>query len=305
MTFSKVAQLLFLLFFTHLAFPSAKAWTPIVLWHGFSHTCCEPLIMGKFIQALKEGMPGVYIKSIMIGNNEVDDLRYSYQDSMNRQVSLVCKMIANDPNLKDGYNVLGYSQGGLLVRGVIQRCPSPPVKVFVSYASPQQGVFGVFETCPDGLPPIPCNAFRTLSTQAYMDYTQKNFMPAQYWHDPRKEDLYLAKSAYLADINNERSKKNQTYVDNLLKLEMLILVTHEKDGVVIPRESCSFGYYKPGQDKEILPMNQTRLYIEDWIGLKKLDQSGKVRQYLQPGEHVQINPEWVKSELVEKYFKKY
>jgi len=306
---SKVSKVFFIFFI--LAFSSAKEWTPVVLWHGISQTCREPVVMRKFIQALEEEMPGVYIKSIKIGSNQAEDLKNSYTDSMNRQVSLVCEEIAKDPKLQNGYNALGYSQGGPLMRGVIQRCPSPPIKLFVSYASPQQGIYGAFETCPDALAQvpkigtIPCNMIRkTVYPEVYTSVAQQTCMPCQYWHDPLHENDYRKKSAYLADINNERVK-NRSYIDNLTKLKMLVLVTHKQDGVVIPRESCSFGFYKPGQDKKVLPMRKTRLYLEDRIGLKKLDKTGRVQEYLQSGEHIQINSTWLKTVLIPQYFKKY
>ena len=46
----------------------------------------------------------------------------------------------------------------------------------------------------------------------------------QYWHDPIHNDEYLEKSQFIADINNERSMKNETYKENLVKLENLVLV---------------------------------------------------------------------------------
>ena len=46
----------------------------------------------------------------------------------------------------------------------------------------------------------------------------------QYWHDPIHFDQYLEKSQFIADINNERPMKNETYKENLIKLENLVLV---------------------------------------------------------------------------------
>lgn len=52
-----------------------------------------------------------YVKSIRIGNNEVDDFRSGYFVHPNTQIEMACKMIAEDPKLKDGYNAVGFSQG--------------------------------------------------------------------------------------------------------------------------------------------------------------------------------------------------
>ena len=39
-------------------------------------------------------------------------------------------------------------------------------------------------------------------------FLQKNFVQAQYWHDPLQNDLYRTKSKFIADINNDRDVKN-------------------------------------------------------------------------------------------------
>lgn len=40
------------------------------------------------------------------------DIENGFFLNANKQVEEVCKQVANDPELKDGYNALGFSQGG-------------------------------------------------------------------------------------------------------------------------------------------------------------------------------------------------
>lgn len=40
------------------------------------------------------------------------------------------------------------------------------------------------------------------------------------------------------------------------------MVKFEEDSMVVPPESEWFGFYSPGQDSEVLPLQQTQLYIE-------------------------------------------
>lgn len=292
-----------------LVFPTiTSAWTPVVLWHGMGGFCCDPVLMGRFIRAIRQEMPGVYVKSLMFGNDVVEDSLSTIFGRMDDLVEDACQSIAGDANLRNGYHAIGVSQGGLGMRAVAQRCPTPGMKVLITWAGPHQGLYGVPETCHPWLPGgrVICNSIRWILTNgAYTDLAQRTIVTAQYWHDPTREEVYLQQSAFLADINNEREgAKNETYVENLTRLEKLILVTNAQDGMVIPRESCSFGYYKPGQVKEVLPMRKTRLYLEDWIGLRKLDQTGRVLEYTVPGEHAFINTEWFKKELIRKYLKK-
>ena len=62
------------------------------------------------------------------------------------KISYVCDMIQNDERLAGGYNAVGISQGGLMFRGLAQRCPNPPIRNLITFGSPHQGVYGV-PTC--------------------------------------------------------------------------------------------------------------------------------------------------------------
>ena len=45
----------------------------------------------------------------------------------------------------------------------------------------------------------------------------------QYWHDPIHLDEYVEKSQFIAEINNEKEVKNETYAENLKKLENFVM----------------------------------------------------------------------------------
>ena len=53
-----------------------------------------------------------------------------------------------------------------------------------------------------------------------------------------------------------------------------------------------FGFYAPGQDKTILPLEQSPLYLEDWLGLQKLDSAGRLQQLSCIGDHLQFTNEY-------------
>lgn len=42
----------------------------------------------------------------------------------------------------EGINLLGYSQGGLIARAILQRFPNHNVRTFISLSSPQAGQYG-------------------------------------------------------------------------------------------------------------------------------------------------------------------
>lgn len=49
----------------------------------------------------------------------------------------------------------------------------------------------------------------------------------QYWHDPLAFEEYVEKSVFLAEINNEKPVKNETYATNLNQLTNFVMVVFE------------------------------------------------------------------------------
>lgn len=92
---------------------------------------------------------------------------------------------------------------------------------------------------------------------------QKFLVQATYWHDPLNEEVYRNKSTFLNDINlqtTEPKPSQKDYASNLQKLKKFIMVKFTDDSIVQPRESSWFEFYKSGQDKEIVPFNQSYIY---------------------------------------------
>lgn len=71
--------------------------------------------------------------------------------------------------------------------------------------------------------------------------------------------------------------------------------------MVEPRESEQFGSFKIGQLTDIVPMRNQTLYTEDWIGLKAMDQAGKIIFKHCPGDHLQFTDEFLHDEIVVPY----
>ncbi|CAB4299924.1 unnamed protein product [Prunus armeniaca] len=63
----------------------------------------------------------------------------------------------------------------------------------------------------------------------------------------------------------------------------------EQDTILIPKETSWFGYFPDGAFDPILPAQETKLYTEDWIGLKTLDEAGKVKFINVSGGHLRIS----------------
>jgi len=225
---------------------------------------------------IQADFPGIYVKNVEIGNGRLDSL---FMD-INDQVANLSRQIASDPNLVNGYNLVCHSQGGLLCRAFIERYNNPPVYNFISWAGPNDGVYGTPEfnaICPDVLCPWLNWFMDEVLDGAWVEQAfQETISFAAYWKDPFSLDDYLKYNIFLADINNEREEKNSTYKKNLASLNYLLLEYSTIDNIVIPMQSPWFYFYAANTDTTLVPMNQSQLYEEDWIGLKALNDQGKL-----------------------------
>lgn len=256
--------------------------------------------MGRIVDMIQEKVPGVYVKSLEIGPNMIDDLVNGFFMNINKQVDMVCEQLRQDPKLRNGFHAVGFSQGGQFLRGYVERCNTPRVLNLVTLGGQHQGVFGL-PNCPG--PNITlCETARELIDYAVYDPWIQSFqVQAEYWHDPLDEALYLSNSAYIADINNARPLKNATYKANLASLKNFVMVMFSEDTVVIPRESSWFGFYEPGQDRIITPLRKSKIYIEDWLGLRSLDAAGRLHFLSTVGNHLQFTDSWFEQIIIKQF----
>ncbi|RWS02897.1 palmitoyl-protein thioesterase 1-like protein [Dinothrombium tinctorium] len=296
----KVLSVLLLIVLLNLSKAENDA-KPIVIWHGMGDTCCAAGSMGYIKKHLEKKL-NVYVHSLRIGDNVEQDFLNSYFMNCNDQIDYACNLIKNDSKLKDGFNLLGFSQGGQFVRALVQRCDNITVYNLITFGAQHQGVYGL-PRCPGENETI-CNLVRKLlSYGAYTDFVQRHVVQAQYWHSPVEEEEYVKKSLFLADINNERLPRKQIYKERLLRLKSFVMVSFRDDTIVDPIITELFGYYKPNQAKIVQILQDTTLYTEDWLGLKELDESNRLKMYTVPGNHLHITMDWFDSEIINKYLR--
>ena len=111
-----MTRLALLLLIASVLLPNIAAHTPVVLWHGLGDICCDPLSMGSIKRMLEIKLEGVYVLSLMIGDSIVSDIENGFFMDVNEQIDFACNVIQNDVNLQNGYNAIGFSQGGLFLK---------------------------------------------------------------------------------------------------------------------------------------------------------------------------------------------
>ncbi len=68
-------------------------------------------------------------------------------------------------------------------------------------------------------------------------------------------------------------------------LEQYVLIEATRDHMVYPHESETHGFWDWNTTKNPKKMRDTQAYSEDWIGLKTLDEAGKIKEFTYAGEH--------------------
>jgi len=270
---------------------------PVVIWHGMGDSCCNPSSMGKVKSTIEQAIPGVYVHSVMTGNDPLDDTIKGFLDNANRQVAEQCARLKADPKLKGGFNAVGFSQGGELLRAYVQRCNDPPVFNLVTMGAQHQGVLDIPGCI--GYNESLCELMtKLLAIGAYAPIIRDSLIQAQYFKNPYDIPTYLAANPFLPDINNEKTSKNTTYWKNLSSLNKLVLFRFTDDITVVPRDSAWFSFYN---GTVLLPVRQQAIYTEDWIGLKALDQAGRLEFKDAPGGHMHFTLDFLRSQIVVPY----
>lgn len=241
---------------------------PIVLVHGI---LSDKHSMQPTVEYIQKYMPGVYIKNVTIGLGAVTSWWNMYD-----QAAYLANELQNDPNLRFGCNIIAHSQGGLVARYFVERYNNPRVYTYISWGSPQQGVFGTPGTLDDRftwLNMIEQYTYRLL----YSTIIQKYISFASYWHDPLHHDLYNKKCIFLPYLNNEKEHELVAqFKENICSLKHMVLVASDGDDIIEPIASCHFGFYKEGSSCDIEPLEDSIIYKNDTLGLRTLAESDRL-----------------------------
>lgn len=272
---------------------------PLVIWHGLGDDFERDGL--KEVASLAQSVnPGTYVHLIHLTDDSSGDRKATFFGNVTEQIASVCDQLASDPILSSApaINALGFSQGGQFLRGYIERCNRPPVHNLVTFGSQHNGI-SEFRSCTIG--DWLCNGVESLLRSGrWTDFAQSRVVPAQYFRDPEDLDAYLEHSNFLADINNERERKNVTYKKRMETVNRFAMFMFEDDTVSIPKESALFAEVNVTAGT-VTPLQERRLYKEDWLGLKKLDKQGKLHFKSVPGQHMELTEKVLKKTFTD-YF---
>ncbi|KAH9441495.1 hypothetical protein MJO28_015479 [Puccinia striiformis f. sp. tritici] len=291
---------------------------PVVIWHGLSDSYANPGL-DKLAEKINLRYPSTPVYKIRLAESDSQDRRATWFGSANEQVKSVCEQLSRIDELSRGFDGIGLSQGGQLMRAYIERCNQPRVRNLITLGSQHMGVSG-HQPC-TSLFDLGCHILHKLieSGTVYGTYAQQNVIPAQYFRDQSNLRPYMDHNEFLRDINNERGNdtqpidsgsdptapeedgseyypRNQTYKHNFQSLNNFIMFKFTEDTLVIPPTSAYFTI--PNVTDSSLPdglnpipiaLQDLPIYQEDYIGLKTLDEAGKIHYGTCFGVHMEID----------------
>lgn len=257
------------LLFLILINESTNGYKPVFLLHGIM-TGDESMELIK--NTIAEKHPGTILYNCgRFGG-------WSSLDNMWYQVQQIGADLMNISSLHpDGINLLGYSQGALLARAVLQAFPEHGVHNFISLSGPQAGQYGT-----NFLHIIfPGYALETAYELFYSRIGQHTSV-GNYWNDPYHQELYYSYSQFLPFVNNEiLTNRSSQFKEGLVKLKQLVLIGGPDDNVITPWQSSQFGYYD--DNMTVINLTERDIYTNDTIGLKTLKKQGKLKIITVPG----------------------
>jgi len=266
--------------------------------------------MGRIQRLIEKNVKGVYVYSVCVGDPEanrcgkVEDTLAGFIGDAKKQVLNQCTIIRNDPNLQgeQGFNLLGFSQGGLWSRAIAQLCPDLRVRNLISIGGPQNGVFG-FPGCDefdvDDSTRDVCEYVRlALNFGAYRPNVQDHVVPAQYWHDPLEFEDYAEHNIFLTLVN-QVNEIDESQVEALGRVDNLVLTKFNEDTTIIPPDSEWFGFYEYGQDTHVTDAQELDVWTK--LGLDVLESEGKIKRLSLNSGHLSFSDDWFVSEIVAPY----
>ena len=249
---------------------------PIAILHGFGASCGGHYDL-TFISSLNTRLYSTYIKCIESGGG-IDSVTMSILS----QSKQACDIINSDSNFHGNFSIVTLSQGALIARYLITQCPlKGTVRRLVTIGGPLMGV-SMVPKCIHGSICYALKKFAGLFSRT--KYVQDNIGPAGYYFDNTKRG---ASTEFLDLINNVQ--RDESVRSKMLQLEKMVLIKYHNDTMIYPKETAWFEMLD--ENEKLIRYNETTLYKEDLIGLKELNENGKVEFVALYGEHMEYTME--------------
>lgn len=237
-----------------------QGFSPVVLMHGILD---GPDTMLTLETQIKKIHPGTKVYRIDMFNDEE-----SFLVSLECQVAKIGERLKEIMSESDSIHFLGFSQGGVIGRALIETINSHNIETFITLSAPLAGEYGYPLLPPDIWPP---NITLEWLSDFFYSIPGQELSIGAYWHDPKMEETYREKCELLPALTYPTNKNYRT---NFLKLKKLVMIGGPDDNVVEPWQSSQFGFWN--NRNELVPMDRQDFFINDTFGLRTLYEQNKV-----------------------------
>jgi len=275
---------------------------PTVVGHGMGDSC-----FNRGMKSITQGIAaktGTYATCIPTGGNVLSDTINGFLKTMDSSIDYWAEKIRADPQLANGFNCIGFSQGNSQCRGYIQKYNDPPVANFISVHGTVMGVQAFPNCFKQGKPlGLICRTFaEVLGDLAYNPLVQNVLYQANYYRETHKvTGKAYKKNSAIAQWNQENPDNlNQTMVDNFKKTKYAMVMA-AGDSMVYPNTGEQWGAISEEDGKTIQTMKETKFYQQDMFGLKSVDEANPIAFEQTSGDHLQFTNDELYG-WVEKYF---
>lgn len=271
-----------LLLLQHMCVPRCRG-EAILLWHGMGDSCDGS--MNEVIDLIEHNVWDARVHCVGGG------VLGSFFGNVSDQIDAVCEDLWEREDFRDGYVGIGFSQGGLFVRGLAQKC-RVPMKQLISIGGPQMGVVSI-PACTVPASSMYCKAMNyIIDWIGFFSLSQKRIVQAQYLYSPGGP-----MSSFLKDITVGRDMQCQEYAKRMTRLERIVLFRFTNDTMVEPPESSHFGVFN-GSSIVTLGEQQN---VSQCLGMDTLMASNRVEFRFIDGQHMRFSLEWFQKHIIDAY----
>ena len=266
---------------------------PTAMFHGLGDACENPGM--ESIDKMLEQGTGATVKCIEVNTIGGGEIFGNFETIAEEG----CKKIAADPLFKGEFNVIGLSQGGLLARYIVEECEMPgKVRNMVTMGGPHMGT----DAIPHCFSGLICDGVNTVAKKlVYSKVVQDWLGPAGYFRDINNYAGYLTGSVFLPKMNNEHKAYRESQfgalrTQRMSDLNSVYLGMFTKDTMIYPKETAWF--QSVNEHGQVVPLQDSDFYKNDFIGLKALNDTGKVTFASFEGEHLQFTRKDITDKII-------